>query len=69
MSINYAEIILNGILEGVIPLLKVFLAPIILWVLIPGIVTQVIFKSRQAYPIGAFVGLIALFTFGPFGSN
>ncbi|MFC4799455.1 hypothetical protein ACFPA1_08795 [Neobacillus sp. GCM10023253] len=50
-------------------MLKVFLAPIILWVLIPGIVTQVIFKSRQAYPIGAFVGLIALFTFGPFGSN
>jgi hypothetical protein len=69
MSIDYIEIITGGMLEGVVPLLKIFFAPIFLWVLMPGLVTQVIFKSRQAYSIGAFVGLIALFTFGPLSSN
>ncbi|MEW9051762.1 MAG: hypothetical protein AB2392_11450 [Neobacillus sp.] len=69
MSINYVEIFTSGVLEGFVPLLKIFLAPIFLWVLIPGLVTQVLFKSRQAYSIGAIVGLFALFTIGPLGSS
>jgi hypothetical protein len=60
---------MNGFLQGFIPILKVLIAPLILWIFIPGMVTQVLFKSRQAYSIGAFMGLIALFTLGPFSSN
>lgn len=69
MNIDYSEIFMSGFLQGFIPVLKSFISPLILWILIPGIVTQVLFKSRQAYPIGAFIGLIALFTLGPFSSN
>jgi hypothetical protein len=66
MDYNIAEIFTNGLLEGIIPVLKLFLAPIFLWVLLPGIGAQLLFKSRHAYPLGAFVGLIAAVSIGPF---
>jgi hypothetical protein len=56
--------IFNGLLQGIIPVLKILLVPIILWILIPGMITQVLFRSKAAYNIGAFVGLVAFFKFG-----
>jgi hypothetical protein len=69
MSIDYAPLLFNGLIEGITPVLKLLLAPIILWVFIPGIITQVLFQSRQAYALGAFVGFVALFTFGPYSNS
>jgi hypothetical protein len=67
MNIDFSGLIFNAFFHGAFSILKI-LAPILLWVLIPGVVTQIIFKSRQAYSIGAFVGLLGLFTIGPFGN-
>jgi hypothetical protein len=61
MTIDYSSILVKGFLDGIVPLLNVFLAPILLWVLLPGIVAQVIFKRKEAYSIGAFIGLVTVF--------
>lgn len=69
MDLNISELFVTWLLEGIIPVLKVFFAPIFFWILLPGIGSQLLFKSRNAYPIGAFIGLIAAVSFGPFSSN
>jgi positive regulator of sigma E activity len=63
MKIDYSSLLVKGLLEGIVPLLKMFLAPILIWVLLPGIVAHVLFKRKEAYGIGAFVGLVTVFIF------
>jgi hypothetical protein len=63
MNLDYG-ILFNSFLEVIIPLLTTLLKSVILWVLIPGLLTQVLFKSKEAYSIGAFLGLVALFSYG-----
>ncbi|MGO4886339.1 hypothetical protein ACJ2A9_01150 [Anaerobacillus sp. MEB173] len=51
--------------DGFLPVIMMFLVPLLLWVVLPGIVAQLIFKRRIAYSYGALLGLLGLFTIGP----
>ncbi|MEN8698436.1 hypothetical protein [Bacillus infantis] len=68
MEMDYFSILFNAFIEVMPVLLEGFL-PIILWISIPGIVMSMLFKSRDGYTVGAFLGLVGAFTIGPFSNN
>ncbi len=59
------EMLVTSIIEGVGPLINIFFLPIILWVVFPGILFSMIVRIKGSYQIGAFLGLVALLTIGP----
>ncbi|WLR54274.1 hypothetical protein LC048_17760 [Mesobacillus subterraneus] len=63
------EVILEAFFEAFTPVLKSILIPILLWIVIPGIVTQVLLQKKSAYTIGAFIGVIAMFTIVPYSKS
>lgn len=60
------EAIRNAFMEGFMSVITTYFVPFFLWILIPGVATSILFKSKNAFSVGAFIGLIALFTIGPF---
>ncbi|WP_209121045.1 hypothetical protein [Alkalihalobacillus sp. BA299] len=68
VSFIESDAILKMFFEGFLPVIIMFLIPILVWVVFPGLLAQFIFKSRLAYSIGALLGLLGLciVKFGPF---
>lgn len=69
LGTDFAEIFYGALINEVIPALMIFLEPILLWIILPGLATLFIFKNRNSYYIGSFIGAVCLFTFGPLSSN
>jgi positive regulator of sigma E activity len=68
MNLDYSEILINAMLEVIPPMIDFFL-PIFLWILIPGTLAFMLFKSKDAYTVGGILGLVGAFTIGPLSSN
>ncbi|WP_226677167.1 hypothetical protein [Mesobacillus jeotgali] len=64
-----SELILNAFFEAFTPVIELILMPVFLWIMIPGLVTRILFKRKDAYIIGAFLGLIGMFMIGPYSSS
>ncbi|MEW8985886.1 MAG: hypothetical protein AB2401_02565 [Bacillus sp. (in: firmicutes)] len=58
--------LINAFFEAFTPVVKALFVPIILWIMIPGLITKILFKRNDAYIIGAFLGLIGMIIIGPF---
>lgn len=64
-----SELILKTFFEAFTPVIELIFIPIIFWIMIPGLVTRILFKRKDAYTIGAFIGLIGMFTIGPYSNS
>jgi hypothetical protein len=64
-----SEEILNAFLEAFIPIINLIIVPVFIWIILPGVVTRILFKKKEAYAIGAFLGMIGLFTVGPLSNS
>ena len=67
MNIDYYEVLLPGIVDGFSAVVTVLL-PLILWILIPAIILNIIFRNKVFWNIGCLLGLIGYFTIGPFSN-
>jgi hypothetical protein len=65
MSIDYGQLLLSAFYEAFMPVIQMLFIPFLIWVIIPGFCTVLLFRSRKAYPVGAFLGLMGLVTIGP----
>jgi len=50
------------------PVIYLIFIPLLIWVVLPGVIFSVLFRNKGLYNLGAFGGLIALFTIGPFSN-
>ncbi|MFT4413324.1 hypothetical protein ACLM5H_05645 [Fredinandcohnia humi] len=62
-----SQIIIDALLQGLLPVFDAF-KPLLIWVVLPGIITTMIFKSKEGYTVGAILGLLLAFTIGPFSN-
>lgn len=58
--------IFNSFIEGFSSILFIFLKPIILYFVLPGIVASILFKDRKAYVIGSGIGFILFLVNSPY---
>lgn len=63
-----SELILNAFFEAFTPVFQLIFIPIFLWIMIPGLVTRILLKRKEAYIIGAFLGMVGMFTIGPYSN-
>lgn len=63
MSLN--TMLIESISE-VFSALAIGLLPIFLWILVPAMVLTRLFRSKEAWTLGALIGFIAYSTVGPF---
>jgi hypothetical protein len=59
--------IIDGLLQGLLPVINAF-KPLLIWVVLPGVITTMIFKSKEGYTVGAILGLFLASTIGPFSN-
>jgi hypothetical protein len=65
-----AELFLNTFLEGFLSTIIQLFQPFIYWVVVPGgILWLVTGMRKEGYYVGALLGLILLFTIGPFSNT
>ncbi|KEF40384.1 hypothetical protein M670_00410 [Schinkia azotoformans MEV2011] len=55
----------TSLFEGVFTFIQLVVIPTTLWILLPGIVLGIIFRSKETYIIGTVLGLFAMITLGP----
>ncbi|WP_203334345.1 hypothetical protein [Planococcus beigongshangi] len=67
MNLDFNELIVPGIIEGFFTVAMMAL-PLILWIGLPAIISNIIFRSRDASRFGALLGFVALYTIGPFST-
>ena len=63
MNLNLYEALFSSIVE-VFSALAIGLLPILLWILVPAIVLNWLFGNKDAWNLGALLGLMAYFTVG-----
>lgn len=54
-----------SIFEGVFIFIQMIVIPVTLWIFLPGILLGTVFRSKEAYTIGAVLGLFAMIEIGP----
>lgn len=57
-----------SIFEGVFTFIQMVVIPVTLWIFLPGILLGTILRSKEAYTVGAVLGLFAMITLGPLSS-
>lgn len=67
--LDSSELILEAFFEAFIPVFQLIFIPIFFWIMLPGLVSRILLKRKEAYIIGAFIGMIGLFTIGPFSNS
>lgn len=65
---NINEIFIESFMSGFIPVINMLVVPLVIWVVLPGVIFSAIFRNKGFYNLGAFGGLIALMTIGPFSN-
>ena len=54
--------------DGLFTFLQLVVIPVTIWIFLPGILVGTIFRNKEAYTIGAVLGLFAMITLGPLSS-
>ncbi|ANU13477.1 hypothetical protein B481_2009 [Planococcus halocryophilus Or1] len=63
MNIDLYETLFPNIIE-VFSALATELLPILIWILVPAIILNRLFGNKEAWNLGALLGLMAYFTLG-----
>lgn len=63
-----SQLIIEAVAQGIVPLIRMLLIPLMLWVVLPGLIATKLFRSNEAYFLGAFIGFLGMITVGPFST-
>jgi hypothetical protein len=68
MELDFSSILFSAFSDVLWSGIRQYLVPFIVWISIPSIVANMLFKNKEAGSLGALLGFVGLFTIGPFSN-